>query len=214
VVSKAWKLVSCGGMGDWWQRRPAGPILHLFSHLGNETVPPLQQLAHSNQGKAVGSHYGGNEISSFAGHDEPGEELMGRHHDECNPEIEVSLLGPVLEVPVQRRGHNRASQVVVLLKHLFRGAPDVRIGPAHPPQILGDRLHLAPPDPFPDPRREVHAGNAAGWIVLPGETGKVAMTPARGIAQQIARSRIFQRENPAGDPKPFIPQKLTPSDAG
>jgi hypothetical protein len=72
---------------------------------------------------------------------------------------------------------------VILAEHLLVRSTDIGIGPAHPPEILGELADISAPNPLPDPGREVDARNAAGRIVVPRETGKIAVTASGRVAQ-------------------------------
>jgi hypothetical protein len=110
---------------------------------------------------------------------------------------------------IEGGGHHRSGEVVILPVDLLVGASDVRIGSPNPPEVFRQAIHIATPDPLPEPGGEVQARDAAGRVMVARQAGKVAMASACGVAQQVAGTGIFHGEEVTGDPKSFIPQNLS-----
>ncbi len=145
----------------------------------------MQQLARLGEGKAVRRHDGGDEVGRLARHDEAGEALVRGQHHQRHPEVEVGLVGAQLQMPAQRRGEQRLGQVGVLPEHLLVIPAALRVGPAHPPEVLGHAVAVARAHPFPDPGREVRAGDTIGRVVRAGQAGKLAVSFPGRVAQEI-----------------------------
>ena len=91
------------------------------------------------------------------------------------------------QMSVERGGEQHPGQRTVVLTELERRFADAGIGLADTPEILPDGVHVVRLDPQPQPRREVHARDAARRTVGPAETGKVRVPLPPGESLDVGR---------------------------
>ena len=94
------------GVGGWHWRAdcvegegsPAGPVVHALPHLVHEFVATLDQGRRPGDPEGVRRHDRGSEVRGLSSHDETGEGLVGRQHDQRHPKIEIGLGGTAKQI--------------------------------------------------------------------------------------------------------------------
>ena len=104
---------SAGRRGGGRRRREEArrPSISSPGHLAHELVARFDQLVRAGEGEGVGPDGSSEEVGCLARHDEAGESLVGGQQDERHPKIEITFLGAVQQVAVERRCMSRGQRL-------------------------------------------------------------------------------------------------------